>query len=578
MAQREDILKPFVMWDIHWGETMQKRIYRNFVVLILICIVVLAASFGLLFMNAARTHEMASIRDNAHLIAGLLNYSDHAQAQPGGSTRMTIISPEGWVLADSNPAADLSVNRSNREEFIQAITYGSGEAIRDSDTLRAETFYYAIRLQDGTVLRFSRTLNSLGQVLITILPILVTITAIILAAAYFIAHRLTKRIIKPLTEANFDSPSIIPGFGHNESLYEEIWPYIKKIDNQKKEMEKHLSTIKQRADTIEAIIANMREGIVILDENGIVMIANKSVLDIFKIPKERDIKGKSIQHIYRDPEFMQNVKNCLAGAHLEFSFTRNHRIYNVYMNPVTYESNRGAIVFFLDITQQYKAETQRREFTANVSHELKTPLTSISALAEMIVSGMTKKDDISGFAEKIGAHTNRLINIIDDIIRLSEFDEQKVEKGFTIFDIYELAKTVISNLQEKAAEKAIKFELVGGPMSINANSHLLDELMYNLLDNGIKYNKEGGSVTLEIFEENSLCKITVTDTGIGISKEHQARVFERFYRVDSSRSKRTGGTGLGLSIVKHITEHHNGGIEMESVEGVGTKITCRINI
>jgi len=529
-------------------------------------------------MNAARTHEMASIRDNAHLIAGLLNYSDHAQAQPGGSTRMTIISPEGWVLADSNPAADLSVNRSNREEFIQAITYGSGEAIRDSDTLRAETFYYAIRLQDGTVLRFSRTLNSLGQVLITILPILVTITAIILAAAYFIAHRLTKRIIKPLTEANFDSPSIIPGFGHNESLYEEIWPYIKKIDNQKKEMEKHLSTIKQRADTIEAIIANMREGIVILDENGIVMIANKSVLDIFKIPKERDIKGKSIQHIYRDPEFMQNVKNCLAGAHLEFSFTRNHRIYNVYMNPVTYESNRGAIVFFLDITQQYKAETQRREFTANVSHELKTPLTSISALAEMIVSGMTKKDDISGFAEKIGAHTNRLINIIDDIIRLSEFDEQKVEKGFTIFDIYELAKTVISNLQEKAAEKAIKFELVGGPMSINANSHLLDELMYNLLDNGIKYNKEGGSVTLEIFEENSLCKITVTDTGIGISKEHQARVFERFYRVDSSRSKRTGGTGLGLSIVKHITEHHNGGIEMESVEGVGTKITCRINI
>ncbi|MCL2362585.1 MAG: ATP-binding protein [Defluviitaleaceae bacterium] len=557
---------------------MQKRIYRNFVVLILVCIVTLAISFGLLFMNAARTQEMAAIRDNAYLIAGLINQGDysHAQNLRGGSTRMTIISREGWVLMDSNPATDLTVNRRDREEFIQATQYGSGEAIRDSDTLRAETFYYAILLQDGNVLRFSRTLNSLGQVIPTILPILVMVTLVILALAYFIAHRLTIRIIKPLAEVDLEKTNIIPGYGHNESLYEEIWPFIKKIDSQRQEISKQFSTIKQRADTIEAIIANMREGLVILDEKGQVLVANKSVLDIFKFSKEKDIIGKNIRHIYRDPEFIQGVTKSLAGTHLEISFARNERNYNVFLNPVAYEKNRGAIIFFLDITEGFKAETQRREFTANVSHELKTPLTTISALSEMMVNGMAKEEDISEFATKITGHTHRLINIIDDIIRLSEFDERKIEKDFTTFDIYDLAKSVVAALQEKAAERFVEIELTGQSLTLKANSRLLDELMFNLIDNGIKYNKEGGSVTLDISEEKGWCKISVSDTGIGIAKAHQTRVFERFYRVDSSRSKRTGGTGLGLSIVKHITEHHNGKISLDSTEGVGTTITCQI--
>jgi len=527
-------------------------------------------------MNAAQSHEMAAMEDKAYLVAGLLNsgtfeYNDSLIA---GSTRMTIIAPDGLAFFDSHAGADLTINRSDRIEFIQAIAYGTGQAIRGSATFGMDTFYYAIRLDDGNVLRLSRTLHSLGEVFPSILPNLVLVTIAILALSYFITYRLTKRIIKPLTAADFESNDVIADSALSESLYEELWPYIKKIDHQKHEIANQMATLKSRAETIEAIIANMREGLVMLDEKGLVMAANKSLLDIFEISGEHDVIQKSIQYIYRDPEFAQAVKECLTGAHLEISFTRNSRIFNAFLSP----ASNGAIIFFLDATEQHKAEKQRREFTANVSHELKTPLTAISALSEVIANGMVKTEDVSDFAAKISNNTKRLINIIDEIIRLSEFDESKTPKEFTAFDIYELAKSVIAALQEKAAEKSLTIELTGQPLIVNANSRLIDELMYNLVDNGIKYNKVGGSVTLNLSEENGLCKICVTDTGIGISKEHQNRVFERFYRVDSSRSKKTGGTGLGLSIVKHIVEHHDGNVELESAEGEGTTIVCCLAI
>jgi len=425
---------------------MQKRIFTNFAVLIITCVVLLAVSFGVLFYRAAQTHEMSAVRDKAYLIAGLFNQEtfyqgtfEYIENLETGGTRITIISRDGWVLSDSHPSTDISINRGDRAEFIQAKAQGSGEAIRSSDTLGVETFYYAIRLTDGSVLRLSRTLYSLGEVLISTLPALFVVTFIILILAQLIAHRLTLNIIKPFTEADFES-------------------------------------LKDRA------------------------------------------------------------------------------------------------------SQQAKAETHRKEFTANVSHELRTPLTTISALAEMIANGMAKPEDITEFSGKISNHAKRLVNIIDDIIRLSEFDESKVEKDFAFFDIYELAKTVIGNLQDKAAEKSVKVELTGQPQNIKANSRLLDELMYNLVENGIKYNKEGGNVNLSISEDESRCKITVADTGIGIAKEHQSRVFERFYRADNSRSKKTGGTGLGLSIVKHIVEHHKGKITINSNEGEGTSIVCYIPI
>ncbi|MCL2409646.1 MAG: ATP-binding protein [Oscillospiraceae bacterium] len=560
---------------------MHKRIFNSFAGLVLISIVALAALFSILFMNAAQTHEMAAVRDKAYLVSGLLNSGtfEYGERLNVGNIRMTIIAPDGWALFDNHAGADLSANRSDRIEFIEAIIHGSGESIRNSDTLGADTYYYAIRLSNGNVLRLSQTMNSLGEVFPSILPNLVIITMAILGLAYFTTYRLTRRIIKPLAAVDFENTDAITDSVLRESLYEELWPYVKKIDHQKQEIANQMMTLKSRAETIEAIIANMREGLVLLDEKGLVMVANKSVLDIFDIPKEQDIIQKNIRHIYRDTEFVQAVKQCLEGAHLETNFARNGRVYNVFLNPVINDENScGAIIFFLDTTEQFKAETQRREFTANVSHELKTPLTTISALSEMMASGMVKATDVPDFAIKISDHTKRLINIIDDIIRLSEFDESKVEKEFSTFDIYELAKSVISALQEKAAERSVTIELTGQQLKLNANKRLLDELMYNLIDNGIKYNKEGGNVTLNLSEENGWCKISVTDTGIGISKEHQGRVFERFYRVDSSRSKKTGGTGLGLSIVKHITEHHSGKVVLESIEDMGTAVVCYIAI
>jgi len=515
---------------------------------------------------------MMAIRDKAQLVAGLLNqniYTNH-EVINGGGTRITIISPYGWVLLDSHIGADFGINRSDRIEFVQALMLGSGEAIRASDTLGVDTFYYAIRLQDGNVLRLSRTLYSLGEVFTSTLPALIIITVIVLIIAYFIANRLTHAIIKPLIGIDFE----VVASDTNESLYEELWPYMKKIELQKNEIENQLATLKSRTETIEAIIANMREGIVMIDKNGLVLAVNQSVLDIFGISEEQNILQKNIGHIYRDPEFMQATKQCLGGARIELDFAKNGKFFNAFLSPVEV----GVIILFLDITEQHKAETQRKEFSANVSHELKTPLTTISALSEMMANGMAKAEDMSDFSKKISGHTKRLINIIDDIIRLSEFDESKVGKNFVTFDIFVLTQMVIDSLQEKATEKSIMVNLTGQSLFIKANKRLIDELLFNLLDNALKYNKDGGTVTFDICEEDGICKISVTDTGIGISEEHQSRIFERFYRVDTSRSKKTGGTGLGLSIVKHITEHHNGRIDMDSIEGVGTTIRCYIAV
>jgi len=554
---------------------MQKRIFINFVGLILFCVVFLVLSFGFLFFRSTQAHEMTVIRDKANLVADLLNQNITAnhEAIDSGGTRITVITPDGWVLSDSHAGADLNINRSDRAEFVQAISYGSGEAIRRSDTLGAETFYYAVRLNDGNVLRLSRTLYSLGMVFISTIPALIIITIIVLVIAHLIAHRLTRSIIRPLTEIDFDNLEADPNL--SESLYEELWPYMRKIDNQKLEIASQLATLKNRTETIEAIIANMREGIVMLDEKGLVLAINQSALNIFDIPQKRDIIEKNIGHIYRDPDFIQAVKHCLDGEHLEINFTRDDKFFNAFLSPA---ASGGAIIFFLDTTEQHKAEAQRKEFSANVSHELKTPLTIISALSEMIVSGMVKSDDIVNSANKIYGHSKRLINIIEDIIRLSEFDESKTLKDFTEFNIFELAETVIASLQDKAQEKPVTIVLTGQPVQIKANNRLVDELLFNLIDNGIKYNKDDGNVTLDIREENGLCKISVIDTGIGIPKKYQSRIFERFYRVDDSRSKKTGGTGLGLSIVKHITEHHNGKIVLDSAEGMGTTIVCYIAV
>ena len=556
---------------------MQKRIYINFLVLVLFSVLLLAGSFSLLFFNASQSQEKAAIRSQAYLMAEMLNQG--VDTFPIEAIRITIIAPDGLVFMESHADAELMDSRANRNEVVQAVQYGSGEAIRYSGVLDGATFYYAIRLQDGNVLRLSRTMSSLGEVFTTILPTLIAVTAIVLVLAHIIARTLTRKIIKPLSTIDLETSNDNYTLKDGKDFYEELLPYLNKINNQKQEIGKQMLALKNRADTIDAITANMQEGLVLIDRHSLILAANNSVLEIFNVSKESDILQKNVRHIYRDTEFSQAVVKCLQGTPSELTLLRNDRIYNIYLSPVFSDKTcQGAIIFFIDKTEQHKAENLRREFSANVSHELKTPLTTISALSEMMANRMVKSEDVTNFAEKISTQSKRLIDIIEDIIRLSEFDESKVERKFTTFDVHELAESVLSSLQDKANEKNVTLTLDGQPLHLTANNRLIDELLYNLIDNGIKYNKEGGSVTVKLTQENGWCKITVTDTGIGISKEHQARIFERFYRVDNSRSKRTGGTGLGLSIVKHIVEHHNGRIILESTECVGTTVVCYIVI
>jgi len=492
-------------------------------------------------------------------------FTDYFNFSPEAA-RITIIAPDGVVLLDNKVDASTMDNHGDREEFKQAIQTGSGEIARYSQTLRTETYYYAIRLDDGNVLRVSKIMDSINGVLFAVIPAIAAVTLAVFLIAVIIARRLTRYILRPLGLIDFS--------GDNIAAYDELIPYMKKIDQQKREINAQITALKNRADTITLITGSMREGLILIDKKGVVLIANNSAVDIFH---DSEIEQKNILHICRDMEFQQGVKQCLAGGNAELELKLNTKLYNIYFSPANGECGvSGGVILFFDATERHAAEKQRREFSANVSHELKTPLTSISALSEMIENGMAKDEDIKGFASKITGQAKRLIGIINDIIKLSEFDEDKADIGTEVFNLHALAETVADSLRENG--KSIEINVTGEHFDISANMRMIDELLYNLIDNGIKYNRDGGNVTVTLSRENGQCKISVSDAGIGIPKEHHVHLFERFYRVDKSRSKKTGGTGLGLSIVKHITEHHGGQVELESSDGAGTTVTCWLNV
>jgi len=519
---------------------MKKRIYRSMGLLILLTVTMFAVMWGLVFSGVFGSQIMEGLR----------------------TLRVSIIDAQGTVIFDNIADPTTMENHLDRPEVRDALQSIRGESERFSETLGETTRYYAVRMADGNVLRLAFTTENMARFMRQFVPIVVI--CLILAAwlALLAAGWLTNRITGPINSMDLNAPEL--------TKYEELLPFMKKITAQKREIAEKIAALNNRADTISAITENMREGLILLDHNGIVLTYNKSTLDIFD-----DVERKNILHVCRDVEFQHGVKQCISGKNAEIVFERGDKIYNVYFSPVNNEVDTGgAVVLFFDVTERHRAEQQRREFSANVSHELKTPLTSICALSEMIGNGMAKQEDINGFAAKISEQAKTLIDIINDIIKLSEFDEGKAGRGYEVFGLYELAETVADALREN--DRGIEIMLSGERFGIAANRRMIDELLYNLIDNGIRYNKDGGSVTVELLQENGLCKIAVSDTGIGISKEHQSRVFERFYRVDSSRSKKTGGTGLGLSIVKHIAEHHGGKVELNSLENKGTTVTCRL--
>ncbi|MDR0853587.1 MAG: PAS domain S-box protein [Clostridiales Family XIII bacterium] len=522
---------------------MTKRIFRYMSLLILLTILFFAVLGGFAFSGTFG----AEVKDGLKTL------------------RVSIINESGEVIFDNVADPGTLENHLDRPEVVGAIQNGTGESERFSDTLGETTYYYAVRLADGNILRLALTTDNATGLLYRFISVILICLVLAAFFAFLIAQRLTKRIIAPINNIDLDADE--------PDGYDELVPFFWKIETQKRELTAQLAEIETRNTTITAIMENMREGLLLLNENGLVMLANESVLEILGVS---EAVGRNMVSVCRDVTFLETAKKCLAGEKSETVMGFRDRIYNVLFNPVLDgDAIHGGVVLFIDITERYAAEAQRKEFSANVSHELQTPLTTIVALSEMIADGTAKDKDLQPFADKISSQSLRLINIIDDIIKLSEFDEDAVPKEFTRFHLYDVADAVIRGLHEKAAAQNITVELKGdSQLFIEANMRMIDELLYNLVDNAIKYNRIGGDVTVSLSAKDDRVRIEVKDSGIGISQEHISRIFERFYRVDKSRSKKTGGTGLGLSIVKHIAEFHGGQVEVESKMGVGTNFIC----
>lgn len=481
--------------------------------------------------------------------------------------RVTWIGTDGKVLYDSISEADEMENHFEREEVKEALSEGYGASSRYSSTLTQRYLYGAKRLPDGTVIRLSVTQNSLLILTLGMLQPIMIIFVIAIILSAFLASRLSKKIVKPLNELNLDKPL-------DNNGYDELSPLLRRIDTQQKEISRQSEELKQRQNELEVMTSAMSEGIILLNNRGTVLSINKAAAKLFGT--DCFCIGEDIVSINRSLELAQLLNKAKNGEHSERVVELGSGRYQMMASPVI--SNNivsGIVLLILDVTEKEKAEQLRREFTANVSHELKTPLHTISGSAELLANGMVKPEDIPIFLKRIYSEAQRMIQLVEDIIRLSHLDEGAEDMKWDMVDLYAVAEETINSLADEAESNGIKFELYGETVLINGIRQLLQEIIYNLCDNAIKYNCRGGSVSVGVKNENEFAVLTITDTGIGILAEHQERIFERFYRVDKSHSKEIGGTGLGLSIVKHAAKLHNAEIELHSIVNKGTEITIK---
>ena len=488
--------------------------------------------------------------------------SENYESLSVSDMRVTVIAADGQVLYDDGHDVSSMANHADREEVAEALSAGIGESKRFSETLGQETYYYAVMLEDGLILRLSKTANSIWGMFGEAIPVVIVVILVMIIVGYFFAVRLTKRIVEPINNVRINNRLTAP--------YDELAPFVRTITEQRNQIERQISDMKKRSDTVDAIMNSMLEGIIIVDGHGMVLSVNKSASEIFSF--QGSPVGKNILEILRDVELNENMRLALSGIRGEMNLSRADKIYRVYFSPVT---DSGAIILFLDVTEKSMSEKLRREFSANVSHELKTPLTIIYGNAEMLENGMVKDQDKTRFYNKIKDEAARLIALVEDIMMLSRLDEESVDIVFENVDLASIANGVIESLETKIKELSLNIT-VSGEGIFSANRSQMVELFYNLIDNAIKYNRPKGSVSVDISVNEKKAKISVADTGIGIPQEEQGRIFERFYRVDKSRSKKTGGTGLGLAIVKHIAMAYNGTVEVKSNEDEGTTITVSL--
>ena len=490
----------------------------------------------------------------------------YLKALEGESYRLTWIAPSGEVLFDSQADESSMENHAQREEVRQALETGEGQSSRYSSTLLEKTIYYAKRLTDGSILRISISRATAGVLVMGMLQPMLVVLAAALILALVLAKRISARIVAPLNRLDLEKPL-------ENDTYEELSPLLTRINQQRRQIDAQLRTLQQKKDEFDQITASMNEGLVLMNEKGTVLSINPAARELFHA--EPDCVGQDFLTVERSHEISCAIRRALEEGHAELRVERGGREYQLDISRIESEGTViGAVLLAFDVTEQAFAERNRREFTANVSHELKTPLQSIMGSAELIENGLVKQEDMPRFVGHIRTEAARLVTLIEDIIRLSQLDEGG-ELPFEPVDLKKLAEEASASLASAAAEKQVTIRVHGDDRQITTVRRLASEIIYNLCDNAVKYNREGGSVDVTIDGAAHGAVVTVQDTGIGIPPEHQSRVFERFYRVDKSHSRQSGGTGLGLSIVKHAVQYLGGRIELESQPGKGT--TMRVH-
>ena len=546
---------------------MSKRIFKAMMAVTLTTLLVCMALFIAILFPYFETQLSDELRNELEYLAPNVERDGlgYLERLGDGQNRLTLIDADGTVLFDSDADPAQMENHADRPEVIQAIAEGAGESSRYSETLTEKTINCAILLENGQVLRISSTQYSSMALLASLTPSLLLVLIFAALVAVTIAYKLSQRLTKPLNEIDLEHPQV------NQAPYDELKPLLRRLHHQNRQIREQIQQLQAQKRQFTAITDNMREGFLVLDADGLVLSYNSSATRLLQ--PEKPLDGRNIRDLTDEPDFLESLHGAQEGEHVESLVPLHGRICQLFANPVYQESTlTGIVLVLLDVTEQQEREGLRREFSANVSHELKTPLTSIAGIAEIMKSGMIAPADVPHFAGKIYDESQRLIQLVRDIIRISQLDENNIHDTPVPVELKKCAARNLSLLESAADAADVTLLLEGEEAVIQAVPAILDEMVYNLCENAVKYNKPGGSVTVSVRSDAAHVTLEVADTGIGIAPEHHSRVFERFYRVDKSHSKEIGGTGLGLSIVKHGAAFHHAQVELESALDKGTTV------
>ena len=546
---------------------MKNKIFRALVALAAMAVLVASGLITFLVSQDYFNETKKELAQEARYISmglesGGNDFLNKIAAENGSNVRITLIDKDGIVLFDNQAEAKTLENHAMRQEIMEAVAVGAGEAERFSDTLDKTTYYYAVRLDDGKILRLARTIDSIYKSVLQMLPIMGGIVIVVAFLASIVARRVTFNIIKPLDQVNLDEPL-------DNETYDELAPFLTRIAKQKRQLSKNLKKLRGKQEELTIITNNMNEGLVLLNGQQNVLFINESAAKIFGF-SAKEVIGRNILTVDRAQEVQDLLQKVSQAGKGEGLYEKDGHFYQLSGSSV---NGSGSVILIYDVTEKMTAEKLRREFSANVSHELKTPLQSILGYAEIMKNGLVKDEDKQRFLERIHAEAGNMIELIQNIMELSRLDENKTLDEFEDVDLLKLAQSVTLRLKHKAQTKGVTLNVSGSSACVCGVQSILSEVLYNLVDNSIKYNKDNGKVDVKVQDGSDEVTVSVSDTGIGIGAADRERVFERFYRADKSHSKEIGGTGLGLSIVKHGVLFHKGRVELESEPGVGTTIT-----